>query len=92
MSTSDSFNQYLDRAVRHYASLFTLPSYRKSLAFSAVVCLAMGLPYTFVFYRSILGLIGGLALGVTLFALTVLLNYFLRLCIFVKDPVYDLRR
>ncbi|MEM2547084.1 MAG: hypothetical protein QXM37_05595, partial [Candidatus Bathyarchaeia archaeon] len=60
MSTSDSFNQYLDRAVKHYASLFTLPSYRKSLAFSAIVCLTMGLLYTFIFYRSVTGLIGGL--------------------------------
>ncbi|MEM2522895.1 MAG: DUF2070 family protein [Candidatus Bathyarchaeia archaeon] len=92
MSTSDSFNQYLDRAVKHYASLFTLPSYRKSLAFSAIVCLTMGLLYTFIFYRSVTGLIGGLILGIALFAISVLLNYLLRLCIFAKDPVYDLRR
>lgn len=92
MSTSGSFNQYLDKAVKHYTSLFKLPSYKKSLAFSAVACMAAGLLHVSVFHRSILGLVVGLALGCVLFVLSVLLNYLLRLYIFAKDPIYDLRR
>ncbi|MCS7124194.1 MAG: DUF2070 family protein [Candidatus Bathyarchaeota archaeon] len=92
MVANDSFNQYLDRAVRHYASLFTLPSYKKSLMLSALVCLTVGLLYVLVLHRSLLGLTRGLLLGVMLVASTVLSNYFLGFYVFKKDPVYDLRR
>ncbi|MEM0057520.1 MAG: DUF2070 family protein [Candidatus Bathyarchaeia archaeon] len=92
MNPDDSFNQHLDRAVRHYSSLFTLPSYRRSLAFSWVICQVIGLLHAFSINPVLSGLVHGLVLGFSLFAVTVLINYCLRLCAFRKDPVYDLRR
>lgn len=92
MSVSDSFNQSLDSAVKHYSSLFTLPSYRKVLALSAFVCLTVGLFSTIAFSPSILGLVGGLVFGCVLLAITTVLNYLLTRCVLKGDPVYDLRR
>jgi len=92
MNADDSLNMYMDKAVKHYSSLFTLPSYMKSLLFSALVCIIAGLIHVSFLYRSLLGLVCGLLLGVVLFSVTVLLNYFLRFYVFKRDPVYDLRR
>ncbi|MEM2440323.1 MAG: DUF2070 family protein [Candidatus Bathyarchaeia archaeon] len=82
----------MDRAVKHYASLFTLPSHKKSLALSAIICLTAGLFHVMAFYHFASGVLGGLFLGVVLFTLTLLLNCFSRFCVFARDPVYDLRR
>jgi len=92
MSNRNSLNQYMDKAVKHYASLFTLPSYKKSLAFSVLTCLLAGALHTLALRYSAFELVDGLLLGFVLFALTVLLNYFLRFYVFAEDPVYDLRR
>jgi putative membrane protein len=92
VADSDAFNQYLDRAVKHYSSLFTLPSYRNIVVFSALICLAAGSASALILSPSYLGLIIGLLLGVILFAITALLNYFLRFLVLKKDPIYDLRR
>lgn len=92
MNNSDSLNQYLNRAVKHYASLFTLPSYKKSLAFTALVCLLAGLLHTFTLRYSTSALVNGLLLGAVLFIFTVFLNYLLRFHVFAEDPVYDLKR
>ena len=92
MVASDSFNQYLNRAVKHYSSLFMLPSYKNIVVFSALICLAAGSASALIFSPSYLGLLNGLLLGVIFFIITTLLNYFLTFLVLRKDPVYDLRR
>jgi len=92
MTASDLVNQYLDRAVKHYSSLFALPSYRNVVVFSALTCLVAGLASALIFSPPHAGLIIGLLLGVVFFAITAILNYFLTVLFFKKDPVYNLRR
>ncbi|MEM1588917.1 MAG: DUF2070 family protein [Candidatus Bathyarchaeia archaeon] len=92
MNSNNSFNQHLDNAVRHYSSLFTLPSYKRSLTLSWMLCLIIGLLHASSFNFTVLGLVHGLFLGVSLFFVTVFLNYFSSLYVFRKDPIYDLRR
>lgn len=92
MANTDSFNQYLDKAVKHYSSLFKLPSYRRIVLLLSAVCVASGLLSTFVFSFSPLGLVYGLILGFALLFMTLCTNYLLALFVLKGDPIYDLRR
>lgn len=92
MITSESFNQHLDRAVKHYSSLFKLPSYSRIMVLSMFVCFAVGLFSTVAFFPSVYGMVNGIFFGFALLILTVLLNYFQKHYLLKGDPVYDLRR
>ncbi|MEM3565381.1 MAG: DUF2070 family protein [Candidatus Bathyarchaeia archaeon] len=86
-----SFNQYLDRAIKHYKSLFRLPSYKRIILLLAVLCIFCGLLSTFNFSLSPVGLAYGLLLGFALFSVTLLTDRF-TLFLFKGDPIYDRRR
>ncbi|MEM3783460.1 MAG: DUF2070 family protein [Candidatus Bathyarchaeia archaeon] len=92
MVADESFNQHLDNAVRHYSSLFMLPSYRSIVLFTAAVCLVAGLFFAITLSPSYLGLVNGLLCGGALLLITTFSNYFLAFYALRKDPVYDLRR
>ncbi|MEM2466276.1 MAG: DUF2070 family protein [Candidatus Bathyarchaeia archaeon] len=85
-----SLSQYLDKAIKHYSSLFRLPSYKRIVQFLATFCLVCGFLSTFTFQTS--GLACGLLLGFALFSITLLADHLLALSVFKKDPIYDLRR
>jgi putative membrane protein len=87
-----SFNHYLDRAVKHYSSLFRLPSYKNILLLLSVFCLSGGLLSTLVFMFSPLGVAYGLLIGLILLSVTLLMDYFLALFVLKGDPIYSLRR
>ena len=53
----------MDRAVKHYSSLFTLPSYKKLLVLLALTCVSGGLVYAVIRFPSFEGLFTGLFLG-----------------------------
>ncbi|MEM3770197.1 MAG: DUF2070 family protein [Candidatus Bathyarchaeia archaeon] len=92
MANDASFNHYLDKAVKHYSSLFRLPSYKRIVILLAVFCMICGFLSTFSFALSFLGLVYGLLLGFTIFSITLFTNYLLTLFPFKEDPIYDLRR
>ncbi|MGQ9538205.1 MAG: DUF2070 family protein [Candidatus Bathycorpusculaceae bacterium] len=92
MVADESSNQYLDNAVKHYSSLFMLPSYRRIVLFTAAVCLIVGLFFALTLSPSYLGLVNGLLCGGALFLITTFSNYFLKFTVLRKDSVYDLRR
>ncbi|MBX5320617.1 DUF2070 family protein [Candidatus Bathyarchaeota archaeon A05DMB-3] len=92
MVTDESFNQYLDSAVKHYSSLFMLPSYRNIVLFTTAVCLIVGLFFAPTLSPSYLGLVNGFLCGGALFLITTFSNYFLVFFVLRRDPVYDLRR
>ncbi|MEM3616729.1 MAG: DUF2070 family protein [Candidatus Bathyarchaeia archaeon] len=91
MANNASFNQYLDRAVKHYSSLFRLPSYKSIVLLLAVFCTVCGFLSNSSFTPLPLGLAYGVLLGFTLFYITLLANR-LTLFLFKRDPIYDLRR
>jgi putative membrane protein len=92
VSPGDSLTRSMDTAVSHYASLFKLPSQRKTLLLLAMICIVgSGLSVT-VLFRSYEGVAYGILLGLSLFLATSGLDYAMSRLVLKKDPIYDLRR
>ncbi len=83
-------NHHLDKVVKHYSSLFSLPPYKKIVKLLAASCVICGFLSTYNI--SLSSLAYGLLLSSALFFMTLLTNYFLVLFVLKKDPIYDLRR
>jgi putative membrane protein len=92
VTTADSLSQSMDRAVKHYSSLFTLPPYPKLLLFLALICISGGLVSTVILFPSSEGLVNGLYLGVSLFFVNLIVDYAVSRVILGRDPIYGLKR
>ncbi len=88
--TEDSLNQSMNKARRHYSSLFFLPSFKSALAGVAAMCLIAG-SLTVLFYPSLEGLAFGFVMGATVFLLDFLVDWVISKKI-LADPVFVLRR
>lgn len=82
----------MDKAVKHYSSLFKLPPYKKVVLPLALICLCTGLLSLSVLSKSLGGLIDGVFLGFSLFSATLILDYIVSNLILRQDPLYDIRR
>ena len=92
LTTGNSLNESMGSAIKHYSSLFFLPSFRKTLAALAAVCIgAVGISNT-VLFPSFDGLVHGLSLGLSLFALTLLSDYITTNLVLRKDVIFVMRR
>ena len=91
MATEGSLNHSMNSALKHYSSMFFLPSYKKSLLAIAVICIGVVGLSTFALFPS-KGLTSGLALGISLFALTLIADSVMSKIILKVDPIYLLRR
>lgn len=87
----DTLNASINNAQKHYSSMFFLPTYKKALLEIAVICIGLIGLSSWVFYPSVEGLIGTLALGVCLFLVTYIMDI-LTSNFLLKDPIYILRR
>jgi putative membrane protein len=100
MATEDSLNHSMNSALKHYSSMFFLPSSRKAVGAVAGLCIGVVWPSTFALFLSIeglisnlfIGLISSLFLGVSLFATTIIFDYVTSKTVFGNDPIYVLRR
>lgn len=92
MVAEETFNQHLEGAVKHYSSLFMLPSYRKIILFSAIACVFGGLLSATSLSFSYCGLADGLILGFALFLATLFSNYVLSAFVLKQNAIYNLRR
>jgi putative membrane protein len=100
MATEDSLNHSMNSALKHYSSMFFLPSSRKAVGAVAGLCIGVVGSSTFALFLSIeglisnlfIGLISSLFLGVSLFATTILFDYVTSKTVFGNDPIYVLRR
>jgi putative membrane protein len=92
VAAKDSLSQSMDNAVKHYASLFKLPSYKRVVLLQALICVGGGLFLTFVLFGSSGGLIDGLFLGFSLFSTGLIFDYIVKMMVLRRDPIYDLRR
>jgi putative membrane protein len=91
VATENSMNHSINKAAKHYASLFFLPTFKKALLIVAVLCIGIVGLSTFALFQSIDGLINSLFLGISLFAVTILLDY-VTSKIILHDPIYVPRR
>ena len=91
MATEDSLNHSMNSALKHYSSMFSLPSYKKSLLAIAAICIVVVGLSTFALLPSE-GLTNSLALGFSLFVLTLIADSVMSKIILKVDPIYLLRR
>ncbi len=92
MATEGSLNHSMNSALKHYSSMFFLPSSRKAVGAIAGLCIGIVGPSTFALFLSVEGLISSLFFGVSLFATTLLFDYVTSKTVFGNDPIYILRR
>ena len=92
MAVEDSLNQSMDKVVKHYSSLFELPSYVKVLLLLALSCLGAGIISAITFFPPFEALVYGLFLGFSLFTVNLIFDYIVSKLILGQDPIYDVRR
>jgi putative membrane protein len=98
LTTEDSLNHSMNSALKHYSSMFFLPSFQRAVAAIAIICIGgVGLS-TFALTLQqpslswVEGLTGSLFLGVSLFAVVLLADYIISKTVLGRDPIYVLRR
>ncbi len=79
-------------AVKHYSSLFSLPSLKASLAALAVICFGVVNFSTLFLFPTSEGFRLGLSLGGSLFALTLLVDYAVTHIVLKGDAIFVIRR
>ena len=90
MAAEGSLNQSINKAQRHYSSLFFLPSLNTTLIVLVVICLLAGVSSSLLFQSSN-RLFAGIFLGTALFAMNFLSDVTISGLI-LKDPIFELRR
>ncbi len=90
METERSLNQSIDSATKHYSSMFFLPSFRKALVVVVVLCFVLGLSTLAVHPSQ--GFTGGLVLGLSFLALTLIADLGTSKVFLKEDPIFSLRR
>jgi len=98
METSDSLNHSMNSALKHYSSMFFLPSFQKAIAAVALICIGgVGITTFFITLQLpgtslVDGLAKALLLGVSLFVAVLLADYLISKTALRRDPIYVLRR
>jgi len=93
LTAKKSMNEYIDKTVKRYSALFTLPSHRTLLIELFAASLLSGILVTTTLrLTQPYGLVLGLALGITFFALTGASDFVIHFNSLKKDPVFSFRR
>ncbi len=92
MATNDSLNYSMESAIRHYSSMFFLPSFKKAVASVAVLCIGGVSISTFALFFSVDRLFSSLFLGVSVFVSVIFSDYVISKVFLSKDAIYILRR
>lgn len=92
MTTESSLSHSMDEAVKHYSSLFKLPSYKKAASFLSLICIIGAIAFTVRLFQVVEWFINGLFLGVSVFFINVVVDYLMSSIFLRRDPIYDLRR
>lgn len=88
MAKDSSLNHSMDRATKHYSSMFSLPSYKTALLAVAATCIiAMNLT-TLLLFPSL----GNLALGISFFAITYITDTIVSKTLLKSDLIFSIRR
>jgi len=82
----------IERAAKHYSSLFTMPSYEKILVLSFVVCVVGGALVVVLPDFSVSGVVLALQSGFLLFLFSTFSDLFVRRVLMRHDPIYTARR
>lgn len=92
MAAAKGLEYSIERAAKHYSSLFTMPSYRKILVLSFMVCVVGGALVVALPDFSISGVVLALQSGFLLFLFSTFSDLFVRKVLMRHDPIYTIRR
>jgi putative membrane protein len=92
VATEDSLNHSMNSALKHYSSMFFLPSFQKAVASVAVLCIGGVSLSTLALFFSLDGLVSSLFLGVSVFAAVLFSDYVISKIVLGGDAIYVLRR
>jgi len=92
MSNGASLNHSMNMALKHYSSMFFLPSFRRSIGAIAAICMGVIGLSTFALFPSFEMLFSVISFGASLFAITLLFDYVTSRIILRNVPIYILRR
>jgi putative membrane protein len=92
LATENSLNQSMNTALKHYSSLFFLPSFKRALFALAVLCIGVVGLSTAILFPSVSGLINGLFLGLSLFSTNIVFDYIVSRLVLMRDSIFILRR
>ncbi|NIV44404.1 DUF2070 family protein [Candidatus Bathyarchaeota archaeon] len=92
MNSADALNDDINKAVRRYSSLFSLPSYRAVTIWLFVGSLLAGILAVLPVIPSFQGVLLGFVVGVIVFILATLAAYAVNLWRLESDSVLNLRR
>src|SRR3989337_3649728 len=92
VATESSLKQSMDSALKHYSSLFFLPSFRKARATVGFLCICIVGLSTLALFPSFEGFTWGLFLGISLFVLTLFFDWVVSNLVLRKDLIFDMRR
>jgi putative membrane protein len=92
VATESSLKKSMDNALKHYSSLFFLPSFRKTLAAVGFLCIGIVGLSTVALFPSFEGFAWGLFLGISLFVLTLFFDWVVSNLVLKKDLIFDMRR
>ena len=88
MAKEASLNHSMDRATKHYSSMFFLPSYKTALISVAVTCVVAVNLTTLLLFPTI----GSLALGISLFTITYVTDKIVSKSLLKSDLIFSMRR
>jgi putative membrane protein len=83
-----STNSSIDNAKKHYSSLFTLPSLKKALLLLVAITIVGATLTTYIFFPSI----NSLLLGISLFVITVAVDFIVSKAVLRNDRIFTIRR
>jgi putative membrane protein len=93
LASNVSMNDYIERAVKRYSSLFTLPSHTTLLLSLSAICLIDGVIIAITLGTTSLTSVAiGLGLGVILFTSIMVTDFVIHFTSFQGDLIFDLRR
>lgn len=92
VATAESLSQSMNSVVKHYASLFRLPSYEKVILLQALICVGCWTCSTLILFHTIERVLLGFSLGWLLFVIGFFFDYLSNILFLRNDPIYDLRR
>jgi len=88
--SSKSLEYSIERAVKHYSSLFVLPSYRRIALLTILLCVTSSILMLSLIAETRIVL--SLQFGMLLFSLSAVSDLILRRVFLEQDPIYNLRR
>lgn len=92
MSFTESLNHSIERAEKHYSSLFAMPSHRRIALLTGLVCLVGGIAAILTFDFSLHGILLALQFSLLLFLLSVVSDIVTRQVPMRFDQIYKTRR